>query len=115
MASIMEGPSLLSCRRPPRPSRGRPRAGRFPAASTSFEDRSFEAPIEPETNGASSPDNGVLDDGEYDDYDARRRPPPTMSRSTTTAFRIQAPPGSRLSGRRSTTAWAPSPALELLI
>ena len=40
------------------------------AASTSFEDRSFEAPIEPETNGASSLDNGVLDDGEYDDYDA---------------------------------------------
>jgi signal transduction histidine kinase len=39
------------------------------AASTSFEDRSFEAPIEPETNGASSLDNGVLDDG-YEEYDA---------------------------------------------
>ncbi len=37
-------------------------------ASTSFEDRPFEAPIEPETNGASSLDKGVLDNGEYDDY-----------------------------------------------
>ena len=31
------------------------------------------------------------------------------------AFRIQSPPGSTLRARRSTTAWAPSPALELLI
>ena len=43
------------------------------AASTSFEDRPFVAPIEPETNGASSLDNGVsvddVDNVEYDDYE----------------------------------------------